>query len=273
MTYLPHAVVLIALLAAGAARSDAQVAFVGELSNDRQASPGETYEGSFTLRNDGAQPAEAKIYQTDYGFSCDGTTDYGEPGRLPRSNARWIRFRPDRPVIPPRGSVVVQYTVTVPANTAADSLRGSYWSMLMVEEIPSGSAESSLQHAGQKGMGLRQSIRYGVQIATHITGTGTPSIQFSDPSLVPVDSTARALRVSVTNAGETWMRPEVYLELFDASGRSHGRTQGSVFRMYPGTCVRHEFRLPSLPAGAYTALVVVDAGGEQAFGAQYSVTI
>jgi hypothetical protein len=145
--------------------------------------------------------------------------------------------------------------------------------MLMVEEVPSGSAESALQAASRQGMGLQQNIRYGIQIATHITGTGTPAIQFSDPSLTQPDSAGRALRVSVTNSGETWMRPEVYLELFDASGKSHGRIQGTTFRMYPGTCVRQEIRLPALPPGEYTALVVVDAGGEQAFGAQYTITL
>ena len=273
MNSLPRTALIALLFAASASVATAQITFVGDLSNDRQASPGDSYEGTFTLRNDGNQPAEAKIYQTDYSFSCDGTTEYGEPGRLARSNAPWVEFRPARPIIQPRGSVVVHYTVKVPLDLAGDPLKGCYWSMLMVEEVGAGSAESSLPASGQKGMGLQQSIRYGMQIATHITGTGTTSVQFSDPALDQVDSTGKALRVSVTNTGETWIRPEVYLELFDAAGKSHGRINGSTFRMYPGTCVRHEIRLPSLPPGEYTALVVVDAGGEQAFGTQYSVKL
>jgi len=65
----------------------------------------------------------------------------------------------------------------------------------------------------------------------------------------------------------------VYLEIFDASGKSRGRIEGSKYRMYPGTCVQHEIKIPSLPPGDYTALVVVDAGGDQAFGAQYTIKL
>lgn len=273
MKPLPRTSLVTLLIALSAAAASAQIAFVGELSYDRQASPGDAYEGSFTLRNDGNQPAEAKVYQADYTFSCDGRTEYGEPGTLARSNARWIEFRPDRSVIPPRSSVAVQYTVKVPRGAGSDSLKGCYWSMLMVEEIASGSPESSLPSAGQKSMGIQQAVRYGVQIATHITGTGTTSVGFSDPALAQIDSAGKALRISVTNTGENWMRPAVHLEIFDGAGKAHGRIEGSVFRMYPGTCVRHEFKLPALPSGDYTALVVVDAGGEQAFGAQYTVKI
>ncbi len=273
MKPLPQVACVILLVTLSATVAAAQIALMGDLSYDRQASPGDSYEGSFTLRNDGTQPAEAKIYQTDYSFSCSGQTEYGEPGRMARSNARWIEFRPDRPVIPPHGSAVVQYSVKVPRNVGNDSLTGCYWSMLMVEEVASGSPESALPSSDQKSMGLQQKIRYGVQIATHITGTGASSVRFSEPALTQVDSVGKALRVSITNTGETWMRPDVYLELFDASGKSHGRSEGSKFRMYPGTCVRQEIKLPPLPPGDYTALVVVDAGGEQAFGAQYTVKL
>ena len=273
MKPLPRFTCVILLATLWAALAAAQIAVVGELSNDHQASPGDSYEGSFTLRNEGAQPAEAKIYQTDYSFTCDGKTEYGEPGRMARSNARWIAFRPDRPVIPPRGSVVVQYSVKVPPNPGSDSLKGCYWSMLMVEEVAPGSPESSLPTANQKGMGLQQTIRYGIQIATHITGTGTSAVQFSDPALTQVDSVGKALRISVSNTGETWMRPDVYLEIFDPSGKSRGRIEGARYRMYPGTCVQQEIKIPLLPPGDYTALIVVDAGGDQAFGAQYTIKL
>ena len=273
MRPLPRIAAITLLVTLGAAVTAAQIALVGDLSNDRQASPGSSYEGSLTLRNDSNEPAEAKVYQTDYSFTCDGYTEYGEPGRMARSNARWIEFKPERLVIPPHASAVLQYVVKVPQNSGVDSLRGSYWSMLMVEGLSSGSPESSLPSQNQKGMGLRQNVRYGVQIATHIMGTGTSSVQFSDPALVQIDSSARALGISVSNTGETWMRPDMYVELFDISGKSHGRIEGGKHRMYPGTCVRHQIKLPPLPPGEYTALVVVDAGGEQAFGAQYTVKL
>jgi hypothetical protein len=41
--------------------------------------------------------------------------------------------------------------------------------------------------------------------------------------------------------------------------------------MYPGTSVRQRIVLPDLPEGEYRALVVVDAGGDDAFGAEYTI--
>ena len=41
--------------------------------------------------------------------------------------------------------------------------------------------------------------------------------------------------------------------------------------LYPGTSLRQEFRLGTLAAGTYKALVVVDTGGDQVFGGQFTL--
>ena len=70
------------------------------MTQERQAKPGETYRGTIVLRNTGAAPAEAKVYQTDYSFAADGSNLYGAPGRLPRSNANWISLSRELVTIP-----------------------------------------------------------------------------------------------------------------------------------------------------------------------------
>ena len=72
------------LLPAGGAV--AQVSIIGDLSQDHDARPGESYSGSILVKNDTDEPQEAKLYQTDYLFSCLGTTNYADPGSTPRSN-------------------------------------------------------------------------------------------------------------------------------------------------------------------------------------------
>ncbi len=72
----------------------AQVSIIGELSQDKEAYPGDVYSGTIVIRNDTNEPQEAKVYQTDYTFQFNGTNNYGEPGMLPRSNAKWITFSP-----------------------------------------------------------------------------------------------------------------------------------------------------------------------------------
>lgn len=251
-----------------------QLSVIGELSQDRDARPGEKYEGIIIVRNDTDEPQEAKAYQTDYLFYFNGTNNYGEPGSAARSNARWVTFSPASFVVPPQSSVTVNYTITVPADNMGAPLVGSYWSMLMIEGIGKGSAESTLPpDPGKTQMGIQQTIRYGIQLATHIAETGEKKISFLNAQLVTKDDGGRFLQVDIENTGDLGIRPEVYVELFDESGASVGRYEGNRFRMYPGTSVRQMINLSKAPLGNYRALVVVDTGGDDVFGAQYTIKL
>lgn len=261
------------LVLAAASPARGQLTVIGDLSNDLQAQPGQVYTGTLILRNEAAEPQEAKIYQSDYLFYRDGTNRYGEPGSIPRSNALWITFTPAFALVPPGQSVTLEYTVRVPTSVEGRPLSGTYWSMLMVEGVPPGSAESSIRPGTRTGMGIEQRLRYGLQIATHIAGTGTNSYKFLDARLVKGEGTAKTLEVDIENTGEVGGRPDVYAEVFDASGAQKGKFPGTPFRMYPGTSVRQRIDLSALGPGRYRVLVVLDAGGEDALAAEYTITI
>jgi hypothetical protein len=250
----------------------AQVSIIGELSQDKDAFPGDTYTGTIIIRNDTNEPQEAKVYQTDYVFKYDGTNNYGEPGVFPRSNAKWISFSPAYVILPPQGNMSVNYTVTVPKETETNKLIGTYWSMLMVEGIQKGSAESSVRAKDTKAqMGIMQTIRYGIQIATTITNTGTKKINILDHKVIKKEDGKRILQIDIQNTGEISMRPEVYAELFDAKGTSLGKFSGSKYRIYPGTSVRQAIDISKVAKGTYKALIVIDAGGDDVFGVQYTL--
>ena len=252
--------------------AQAQVSVIGELSNDKDAKPGDKYEGIINVRNDTNEPAEVKIYQTDYMFFRDGTNNYADPGTVARSNAKWIAFSPSYTTVPPQSTVNVNYTVTVPEDTPTKKLVGSYWSMLMVEGIAKGSAESATNKDPKKSqMGISQTIRYGIQIATHIAGTGTKKINFVDTKLLPNENGKRMLQVDIENSGDLWIRPDVYVEFIDATGLSKGKFPGVRYRLYPGTSVRQLIDISSVSPGSYKAMVVVDAGGDDIYAAEYSL--
>lgn len=251
----------------------AQVSVIGELSQDKDAKPGDSYTGVIVVRNDTNEPQEAKVYQTDYTFQCDGTNNYGDPGTQPRSNAKWIAFSPSFLTIPPLTTMAVNYTVTVPKETQGTKLVGTYWSMLMVEGIQKGSAESSVPQKDKKAqMGIMQTIRYGIQVATTIAKTGEKKIEFL---AVGLDTTGgkRALRVDIKNTGDVGMRPDVTLQLFDQQGAQVGKLSGVKYRIYPGTSVRQTIDISTIPQGTYKALIVVDAGGDDIFGGQYTLKL
>lgn len=261
-----------ALFIACAPGAPAQVSIIGDLSQDHDGRPGESYNGSILVKNDSNEPQEAKIYQTDYLFSWDGTNDYAEAGTTPRSNARWVSYSPSFLVIPPQGSVTVNFTVAVPKTPDGKELVGTYWSMLMVEGIARESPESTLAKKNRKPeMGVRQTLRYGIQIATHIEGTGKRSIRFIQAKLVRGERGESLLQVDLEDNGTLGFKPDVYVELFDGKGVSQGKFPGQRYRLYPGTSVRQTIGLKGIGTGTYKALVVVDAGGDDVYGAQYTL--
>lgn len=254
--------------------ASSQISVVGQLTDDRFVVLGTQYDGTITIRNDSDAPQDVKVYQTDYFFRSDGTTLYDEPGTVPRSNARWISFTPSVLRLDPHVTGTVNYSVAVPDSTEGGTISGSYWSLLMVEGIAPGSPESPQPRpAEQTTMGVSQLIRYGVQIASHITGTGKKDVRFLDVRVRAEEDGSKQLIVDLQNAGDLWFRPTFSAEVFDDSGNSKGVFEGSLFRMYPGTSVRQMLDVGKLARGTYTVVFIVDAGGEDVFGAEYTLTL
>ena len=242
------------------------ITIVGGLTHEMSAKAGDIYTGTIVLQNDGDTGEEVNIYQTDYTFSCDGSTTYGEPGLLPRSNAPWIAFSPQNLNIPAYSQQTVEYTVTVPQ---ADTLIGTYWSMLMVETLP-----QSQTAYGQEDtrIGVDQVIRYGIQMVTNIGTSGMRKLQFLNTQLVREDD-APILQIDIANPGERLLRPLVWVELFDLDGNKTGIFESIVMRVYPETSVRHRIALTDLTEETYRALIVADCGGDDLFGIHYTVEV
>src|SRR5579871_571567 len=150
----------LALTAPAAAR--AQIAVLSSTVEEKTAAPGEKYSGTIVVSNPGAQPQVARIYQTDYRFAADGTAHYDDPGSSKRSNAPWITPQATRIVVPAHAQVNVPYSIAVPLS---DSLKGTYWSMIMVEGAP---VEPAAGSAAKPAVSLGAVMRYAIQIATHI---------------------------------------------------------------------------------------------------------
>jgi hypothetical protein len=253
-----------------ATQVDAGVRVIGGLAHEMKVNPGNTYEGIILLANDSEEPQEVKVYQTDYLFFCDGTNKYGEPGKLQRSNANWITFKPERLIIPGNGTTPINYTIKVPDDT---SLIGTYWSMLMVEGIGKGSPESIRPEKGKVQLGIRQVIRYGIQVVSNIGETGSHQLEFIETKLLAKEGGGKFLQIDIENTGEWIMIPMVWAEIYDEEGRYIGNFESSKMRIYPGTSVRHRIDLSDVPKGRYKALIIADAGGDYIFGASYTLEL
>lgn len=251
----------------------AQIAVRSPLAQDRDVSPGATYQQSVEIGNPTDRPVEARLKLRDYRFTYEGTNEFGQPGTVDRSNASWIELPQSVVTIPPNQTEVVEYEVDVPKTVDGAAPAGTYWSILLVEPVMRGSAASTLGSSGDDPeLGVQQMTRYGVQVASHVSGSSTPEMQVVQANLTRRDST-RQLVLDMRNAGTEMARPKVQLETYDETGEVALRESASRMRVYPNTSVRYRLSLAELDAGQYEAMVLVDTGGEQVTGFQYSLEL
>lgn len=248
----------------------AGISIEGGLTHEKVSLAGQAYQGVITIKNQGDSPQELKVYQTDYRFTHDGATIYGDPGQDVRSNARWITFSPGRFTIPPKETALINYTIQVPADS---SLAGTYWSMLMIEGIPESAPESSQKQTPKElSLGITQIMRYGIQMITHIGDTGTKKITFLKTTILK-EHDARILQVDVQNDGNLMVRPQLWSELYTSAGVSLGRFSGEQYRLFPMTSKRFHIDITNVPPGTYKALVVADCGDDDLFGVSYTLKL
>lgn len=252
------------LFTAGAA-ADVQV--VGGLAQTNQVSPGQPFEGAIVLKNSGAAAVPVLLRQCDYSFTADGENRFDEPGAVARSNAAWFSISPSRITVPAGQTASVRYRGQAPKQAG---LRGSYWSIVMVE--PQEPARAWDEATKQKAIGVETRTRFAVQIVTELAGEAVQRLAIGNKRLVQ-DGGAQRLELDLHNTGERVAVPSVSVELFDQLGKTVGKFNGGRSRIYPTCSIRSSVDFVGAPAGKYTALVLVDTGSDHVMAAQYSVRL
>ena len=241
----------------------AQIAVVGSTVEEHTAAPGQRYEGTILVRNLTTTPQSVRVYQTDYRFFADGTSHFDDAATTPRSNARWVTPSATALVIPPSSEITLGYTITVPA---IDTLRGTYWSAIMIEGAP-----TAPPLAANKQVGIGAVMRYAVQLATHLPTPGSRTVAFANQTQSTDSAGHRVVELDVQNMGERGYRPNMWVELYDAAGALRGRREQQRGLLYPGTSLKQRFVFDALPAGSYKAVVFADTGDDAVFAAQYKL--
>jgi len=242
----------------------ARIGVVSSLHHEKTIRPGGSYQDLILIKNEGEDKTEVRVYKSDYLSLCDKVS-YKDPGENPRSNSSWISYSPNYFNISPQQIVPVRYTVQVPQD---ENLKGSYWSMLMIEEIPE---ETPLKENGVK---IRTIIRYAVTIITNVGEDEIYKLEFSDARLLREDERI-IFQLDIKNIGDWRTSPFVWAELYNKEGAYIGRFEGqsSTKKILPTCCARFKIDLTQVPKGQYKALVVADCGGDDIFGATYTLRI
>jgi len=257
-------------LGASVRAGHAQIAVVSSTIEERSAVPGDRYAGSILLRNTSSQPQEAKVYLTDYAFFASGRSTYSVAGSTTRSNASWIRLQATHVLIPPHGETSVTYWIDVPQK---QGMNGTYWSMVMVEATKQGSAESSRPALPVRAeVGLQRTIRYGIQVVTHMSEPGARTVDVTGAAVMQQADGAKALQFDVTNTGARAYRPKLTTELYDDQGKLSARFESARGLIYPGSSVQQVYALPTLRSGNYKVMIIADTGADQLYAAQYRLS-
>lgn len=246
----------------------AGLSVIGNLAHSSTIKPGDGFEGVIFVRNTGSEAAEAQVFQSDYLSQSDGAALFGEAGQGPRSNANWITVSPTRLKLAPGETQPVRYQGRAPNDA---KLRGSYWSMIIVEP----NAAPAITPEGKPdtvAIGLKTTVRFAIQVVTEIGKTGTRSLQVLDKCLVKEDG-KRLFQLDIVNDGERLLVPAIGVELFDTKGASRGRFDAGRKRIYPSCSARARVDLTDLPSGKYVAMVLLDNGDAQVMGAQYELDL
>lgn len=264
---MPFQKILLVLILAGLTfiSANAGIEVLGSTLLKYTAQKGETYSTVIKIHNTGAKDQEVRIYQTDYLFNYKGSSFYDEPGSQKRSNAPWIQYSPKTIVLKGNETQNIQIEVAVPQN---DSLRGTYWSLLMVEGVrpPNPNANGQLN--------INESVRYAVQIITNIGNTGTGQLEFQNPGVV-AEGDKQFFDFVLFNTGERLISPDVSMELFDtATGESVKVLKAPKNGMYPATSTKWRFSLEGIPTKkTYKAVIIADGSGDNVFGMEYTLEL
>lgn len=263
-SFLPVLAVAVAMTAA---RAEASVSVLSGLTEERSAGPGESYTGEVRVANHSDRAAQIKIYQTDYRFDATGAAEYERIGSVARSNGPWVTVgSPGVLTLAAHEQTTIPYRVTVPA---AD-LTGTYWSVLMLEEVPPVVLQAD--DPAEPSLGVRSVLRYAVQLVTHIGDTGAEDFRVAAMLLEARDADHLGLlHVELENIGERLLRAELRFELFDGEGRAAGVFLSGKKRLYPTTSGRFTVDLSTVPARRYQVLMLVRMASGSVYASEYQI--
>src|SRR5687768_6122625 len=244
-----------------------QVSVLGNSVQERKAAAGSEYPGSILIRNDGTVAQRVRIYTTDYRFTAEGISEFGEPGTTPRSNARWITFGLQTVVIAPGQSSTITYRVNVP-QLPLQSATGSYWSVAMIEGQPA----MGPRHVGAGTVRIQTIVRQAVQLVTHVGSTGAASVALYNVKLVSGENTSE-IQFDAGNDGVRARKLSLSVDLYADDGSFVGRYSSQRGLVYPGSSIRQQFSLGALRKGNYLAFIVADAGDDDLFVGNFKLKL
>ncbi len=227
----------------------------GELTSHIICKPSNTIIKSIKIVNYSDSILSLNITQSDYAGKINGSPIFIEAGKLERSNSSWIHLQSNRVSILAKSSLDVLYSITIPND---NSLEGSYWSVLFLEE-------NNIQTGNQQ-LYLKQ--RIAVQVITQIEDSGEIKVVFPK---IELNKTKDEINIQIKNTGTCWIKGTLQIDLFNDGGEKCGRYSSEQIKLYPQSSQTLDLPTHNLKKGKYIAVCVVDCGENKIFGSQFTL--
>jgi hypothetical protein len=231
---------------------------VSPMEHHLQTAPGARETAVVAIRNNGRRAISLKLYFADSRFHSDGREEDLPVGTADRSCAPWILL--EQPFLDLDPGQVKQVTLRV---SVPEDAGGSYWTKLYLEETSTPEPMTSSNAGRTYQVYMKQ--RMGVRVFEDVAGTGHSDALVSKVSVRP-GTRERVFAARVENSGNALLRCQGRIEIRDKNGAALETLKlgsNGEFLLFPGS--PRDLTVPShtpLGAGTYTALAIVDFGGE-----------
>ena len=244
--------------------ADASLVIVNGLSHEHTVTPGGRVQGSIEIKNTADEEKRARIYKADLIHECDGQTQFLDNDKRDKCNSKWTELSDNEIVLGPKQTYTLTYQLAPGADVQGV---GSYWGVIMVEEIKNLDTITP-----QRGVTVTSLIRYAIQIISNFEGEYTKDLGLDN---VTVDTTREEtfVTVNVQNLGNVMLKPIMILEVYNDMGEQVFRNELNYQKVYPGYCKLFEIPLEGMPAGEYDAVLVADCGDDNLYGLEMRLSM
>jgi hypothetical protein len=246
------------LLLCAAFSLSAGIIVTNGLTHEHSVVGGQLETGVVDIRNLSRTPQRVIFYISELSVSCKGETfQPSDTGNVKRSNAAWVSLSANERLLAPGEEFSLSYEIKTPEGER----RGSFWSLLMVEEQPLIDTSSS-----RVGMRISSNVRYAVQLVTSFTSEDeTIEVSFENVELQK-EGDRKALAVKLFNSSQKMVKPIVRMEIYNKGGDLVMENISDKRKLYPDQCRTYYVALEDLELGDYQAVLVADCGNQDVFG-------
>ena len=244
--------------------SYSNVVVINGLTHVYSGSSGETIKGEVILLNSSEDEQRVTFDLSEAIFSCTSDRIFSKDNSHDQSSTNWFEGNLMERILAPKEKYVYRFNIAIPNN---EELKGSFWSMLMVN------IEKPIRKETKGNIGIDTKVRYAIGLLTNVNSYEEINLEFEDINLKEDINTAKKeLEVKILNESLFVEGTRLSLEVYNKDGvKVHEAVTGRNM-VFPGFCKNYKIDISELKKGEYECVLLADSR-EEFFGTNISLTI